>query len=145
MSFRSIAIALFVAVLAAPAVAGTDDAPASENGRYTMTPVPLGFLRLDTRTGAVSLCTVSETLAQCRAAPDERAVLETEIARLHDENAALKASGANVPNTAQSGPSDAEVDRALAIGEKFIRGMAKIMREESAKSDGGVPPPAGEK
>ena len=64
-------------------------APDTDNGRYTLSPVPEGFLRLDTRTGAVSTCT-SKGGWVCRVVPDERAALDTEIGRLQGENAKLK-------------------------------------------------------
>ena len=48
------------------------------------------MLRLDTRTGAVSICAKKETGWACNAVPDERQALENEIARLQGENGALK-------------------------------------------------------
>ena len=48
------------------------------------------MLRLDTRTGAVSLCAKQAAGWACNAVPDERAALENEIARLQRENGALK-------------------------------------------------------
>lgn len=49
-----------------------------------------GFLRLDSVSGQVSLCTRHEAGWLCQAAPEERTALEAEIARLQAENAALK-------------------------------------------------------
>src|SRR6266576_3465724 len=56
--------------------------PDSENGRYSFNPVADGVLRLDTRTGQVSQCSRSDVGWACKVVPDERAALETEIARL---------------------------------------------------------------
>ena len=64
--------------------------PDSENGRYSFSPMGDGALRLDTRTGQVSQCSRSDAGWACRAVPDERAALETEIARRQGENATLK-------------------------------------------------------
>jgi hypothetical protein len=61
----------------------------SENGRYSFNPVA-DVLRLDTRTGQVSQCSRSDVGWACKAVPDERSALETEIARLQGENASLK-------------------------------------------------------
>ena len=47
------------------------------DGRFTMTATANGFLRLDTRTGAVSLCVVQGGTAQCRVAADERTALDS--------------------------------------------------------------------
>jgi hypothetical protein len=76
--------------LAASAVASAQTAtPDSEGGRYTFNPVTDGVLRLDTRTGQVSLCSRNDLDWACRVVPDERPALETEIARLQGENATL--------------------------------------------------------
>ena len=75
--------------LIAPAFA--DDAmPENDGGRYTFSKVADGFLRLDTQTGEVSICSQRTVGWACQAVPEDRAVLEREIARLRHENAALK-------------------------------------------------------
>jgi hypothetical protein len=65
--------------------------PDSENGRYALSPVADGVIRLDTRTGDVSICTNTGTGWACYAVPDERAALDAEIGRLQAENEKLKA------------------------------------------------------
>ena len=65
--------------------------PDTENGRYALSPVADGVIRLDTRTGAVSTCTNTGTGWACYAVPDERAALDAEIGRLQKENEKLKA------------------------------------------------------
>ena len=65
--------------------------PDTENGRYTLSPVADGVLRLDTRTGAVSTCNNNGTGWACYAVPDERAAFDAEIGRLQAENEKLKA------------------------------------------------------
>ena len=65
--------------------------PDSENGRYALSPVADGVLRLDTRTGAVSTCTNGGAGWACYAVPDERAALDAEIGRLQADNERLKA------------------------------------------------------
>jgi hypothetical protein len=82
-----VAVAAICAGVAAPASA--QSAPDTDNGRYTLSPVADGFLRLDTRTGAVSTCTGKGGWV-CRVVPDERAALDAEIGRLQHENAGLK-------------------------------------------------------
>ena len=51
-------------------------APDSENGRYSFHPVTEGTLRLDSRTGQVSLCARQGTSWSCAAVADDRAALE---------------------------------------------------------------------
>jgi hypothetical protein len=77
------------ACLAVPALAQAT--PDVENGRYTLTPMSGGFLRLDTRTGVVSNCGDKGTGWACYALPEERAALDKEIGRLLAENEKLKA------------------------------------------------------
>lgn len=110
---------------------------AAANGRYTMTPVADGFLRLDTRTGQVSLCSVAGGEAQCRSSADERAALEAEIGRLAKENADLKAQAPKAgQNSAQQDNEDRRLDHALDRAERFMRRMLQLFRDASGK-----PPP----
>ena len=74
---------------AGPALAGS--MPDTENGRYALSPVGDGVLRLDTRTGAVSTCNNTGAGWACYAVPDERAALDAEIGRLQADNERLKA------------------------------------------------------
>jgi hypothetical protein len=71
--------------------AGAQSLPDGENGRYTLSPVPDGVIRLDTRSGAVSTCSSAGAGWACYAVPDERAALDAEIGRLQADNEKLKA------------------------------------------------------
>jgi len=123
--------------------------PDGENGRYTMTPIPEGVLRLDTRTGTVSTCTKNGAGWACYAVPDERSALDAEIGRLQAEVEQLKgqlAAGPTVsgkvdealpksdslkkaePKAAEGDrrieiplPSDQDLDRAMSFLEKAWR------------------------
>src|SRR5262245_45483996 len=82
---RMIRTALFV--LAALALAGLaawaqSTVPESDDSRYTFNRVDDGYLRLDGRTGQVSICARRPAGWTCEAVPDERAALELEAARL---------------------------------------------------------------
>ena len=70
--------------------AAADSMPDTENGRFTLSPVTDGVIRLDTRTGAVSTCTNNGNGWACYAVPDERAALDAEIGRLEAHNEKLK-------------------------------------------------------
>ncbi|HWZ08815.1 MAG TPA: hypothetical protein VNY53_18125 [Bradyrhizobium sp.] len=65
--------------------------PDSENGRYALSPIADGVIRLDTRTGAVSTCNNAGAGWACYSMPDERAALDAEIGRLQAENERSKA------------------------------------------------------
>jgi hypothetical protein len=120
--------------------------PDSENGRYSFHPVMDGVLRLDTRTGQVSQCSRSDAGWACKAAPDERAALETEITRLQRENVALKkellAGGRPLPGVPKPVepelqlPSDPQVDKVMSFLEKVWRRlmeMGSAMQQEVEK------------
>jgi hypothetical protein len=64
--------------------------PGGEDGRYSFNRVPDGYLRLDTRTGQVALCSRRQVGWACQLVPDDRIVLDNEIMRLQTENGALK-------------------------------------------------------
>jgi len=84
------AIAVVIAgLLIVPALA-EEATPDNGGGRYTFNKVPEGFLRLDAQTGEVSVCSQRAVGWACQAVPEDRAVLENEIARLRHENATLK-------------------------------------------------------
>ncbi|CAN5350607.1 hypothetical protein BH10PSE10_BH10PSE10_28220 [soil metagenome] len=78
-----------LAVLMIGSRAHAQAAPDTDNGRFTLSPVADGFLRLDTRTGAVSTCS-NKGGWTCRLLPDERAALDSEIGRLQADNRRLK-------------------------------------------------------
>ena len=136
-----------LALVAFASIAHAQPTPDSENGRYTFGQVPDGALRLDTRTGQVSLCAKKEPGWACNTVPDERAALENEIARLQRENGALKkdmlARGLPLPGGVASVPperqrelnlkvplpSDAEIDRVMSAFEKMWRRLIDMVQK----------------
>jgi hypothetical protein len=137
--FFSIAVALYAGAIGA-AVAQT--MPDSENGRYALSPIADGAIRLDTRTGAVSTCTNTGTGWACYAVPDERAALDEEIGRLQADNEKLKAELAAreptvtgkidepLPKTDQlkkPEPKIAESERKIEIPLPSDRDMDRVM------------------
>jgi hypothetical protein len=125
--------------------ASAQSMPDSEGGRYTLSAVKDGVVRLDTRTGTVSTCTDSGSGWACRVVPDERAALDTEIGRLQKENDALKAQLA-ARDSVSSGksaealpkkndgerkieiplPSDRDMDRMMSTVENAWRRLVEI-------------------
>lgn len=87
----SIAAAALMVCLGGTGTTVAEQMPDSENGRYALSPVTDGVIRLDTKTGDVSTCTNTGTGWACYAVPDERAALDAEIGRLQADNEKLKA------------------------------------------------------
>jgi hypothetical protein len=113
----------------------TKAAPESENGRYSMSPVADGVLRLDTRSGQVSLCRQRSDSWVCEAVADDRAAYEKEIARLQEKVASLEAELRRQPGGVNLKlPSDAEVDRVMKFFESVFRrfiGMIEGLQREN--------------
>jgi hypothetical protein len=89
----SIPISMLAAALTfclGAAAAAEPSAPDTENGRYVLSPVADGVIRLDTRSGAVSTCRDTGTGWACYAVPDERAAFDVEIGRLQADNERLR-------------------------------------------------------
>ncbi len=73
----------------AQSAAPAQDSP-QDNSRFVFHEVDDGIMRFDTRLGEISLCSRQTAGWTCRIVPDERAALDAEIARLQQENAALR-------------------------------------------------------
>jgi hypothetical protein len=128
-------------LLCGPAVAqGTP--PESEDSRFTFFRADDGYLRLDGRTGQVSLCTRRPAGWLCQALPEERAAFEAEIARLQGDNAALKKEvlahdlplpGGVWPDPAATAdprpraPADREVNQIMSVLENAWRRLVAMI------------------
>jgi hypothetical protein len=139
---------LLIGVIAVAAVAKAQQ-PANDD-RYVYNTVADGVLRLDLKTGEVSLCNNPQAGWTCRVIPDERAALENEIARLQGDNAALRkaladrglplpggqATGTPLQRPQQPGmaqdptvdtPRDPEFDRVMSKLERAWRRLVAMM------------------
>jgi hypothetical protein len=83
----------FLAFSSAVALSQTADQPVEKSAsdeRFIYEQVDEGILRLDSRTGEVSLCARADSGWACRIVADERGTLNVEIERLERENAELR-------------------------------------------------------
>jgi hypothetical protein len=83
----------FLALFSVVAPAQTADQPVQKNAsddRFIYEQVEEGILRLDSRTGEVSLCARQDSGWACRIVADERGALNVEIERLERENTELR-------------------------------------------------------
>ncbi|MBR0933189.1 hypothetical protein [Bradyrhizobium jicamae] len=165
MSLSKVSLTFAATVLLGGA-AIAQSAPDTENGRYALSPAGDGYLRLDTRTGAVSNCTNSNTGWACYAVPDERAAMDAEIGRLQADNDRLKTELAAReptipgktdealpksdqlkkpgPKTAEGDrkieiplPSDQDVDRVMSFLERAWRRLVEMANRVQRDVNGG--------
>jgi hypothetical protein len=99
--------------------------PDAENGRYALSPVTDGVIRLDTRTGAVSTCSNTGTGWACYAVPDERDALDVEIGRLQADNEKLKTQLA-----AREPTVSGKIDEALPKTDQLKKPEPKVAEGE---------------
>ena len=136
-----LSLTLAAALIAPAAQAQTAE---TEDSRYQFNRVEDGYLRLDLKSGQVSLCSQRTIGWSCLAVPDERAALDNEIARLQGENAALKKvmldRGLPLPSgvtsytpVARGGdtnlklPNNADIDRMMTAVEKVWRRLVEML------------------
>ena len=164
------AAVLGLVILPALAAAGAAETSAPEGGRFMMSPVDGGFLRLDTQTGAVAMCAKSGSEWACKSVDDETASAPSnKLSRLEAENRDLKDRireleelletrpvGPPSPHDAPLAegppggvsqlPTEEEVDQALDYMSrvyKKIRDHIKDLDKPQSKDDhAGPPPPA---
>jgi hypothetical protein len=142
--FRMAVLILAALALAVPAAFAQGTPAESDETRYTFNRADDGYLRLDGRTGQVSICTRRSVGWACQAVPDERTALEAEIARLQGENVTLKkeliARNLPLPGTVKPEPpagkpeeprvqlpSDAELNKVMNFMEKVWRRLVEMI------------------
>jgi hypothetical protein len=131
--------AVLIVCLGGLGSATAQSVPELENGRYALSPVADGVIRLDTRTGAVSTCNNSGAGWACYAVPDERAALDAEIGRLQSDNEKLKSQLAAreptvtgkidepLPKTDSLKPPKPDAERKIEIPLPSDRDMDRVM------------------
>jgi hypothetical protein len=127
-SANSVTAATLVLYLGGIGGAVAESAPDTENGRYTMSRVADGVIRMDTRTGVVSTCSNNGNGWACYTVPDERAALDAEIGRLQADNEKLKSQLAE-RDTTVPGKIDEPLPKSDALKQpepKVADGSRKI-------------------
>ncbi len=125
---------LTASVLALP-IAAAAYAQEPGSSRYTLERTENGFVRLDTRTGEMSICTEKTGQLVCRLAADERRAFEESLSDLSARVEELEKRLDLVAPTEQDPgiPDEAELDRALNAMEKMMRrffGMVEELEKE---------------
>jgi hypothetical protein len=123
---------VLVSILVATGSALAQSMPDNENGRYALSPIPDGVIRLDTRSGAVSTCSNSGSGWACYTVPDERAAYDAEIGRLQAENEKSKAEVERLKaELASRAPAaESKTDEALPKSDSLKKPEPKAVESE---------------
>jgi hypothetical protein len=121
LKLSALAAAAMMLGLSSMGQAAEKAGPETENGRYILSPVADGVIRLDTRTGEVSNCSNNGNGWACYLVPDERAAFDAEIGRLQSDNEKLK------QQLAESGAAvSGKTDEALPKSDSLKKAEPKV-------------------
>lgn len=115
----------------------------ADEGRYQLEKSSDGYVRLDTKTGEMSICRQQQGQLVCRVAAEERAAFQEEIDRLDLALESLErrvTAFENDPRFRSNGlPNDEEFERTLGYMEKFLRRFRDIIEDFDKPSGNGEP------
>lgn len=118
-----VALSVIMAGLSAPALAQDAD-------RFQMERTPEGYVRLDKRTGEMSVCAQQGTQLVCKLAVDDRQVYDSAIDRLQASVDSLEGRVAALESRPKSNlPTETEFDQTMNYMQRFFRGFMGIVKE----------------
>lgn len=128
MRLKSLVASAFLAsILSLPANAqGTD--------RYTMEKSANGYIRMDRKTGEMSICEERSGQLVCKLAADERSAFQDEVDRLQDRLAGLENRVAEMEtawrlNPQNVLPTEEDFEKSLGYMERFFRRFMDIVKD----------------
>ena len=107
---------------------------AQDTDRYTLERSGNGYVRMDRRTGDMSICEERSGQLVCRVAADERAAFQDEVERLQDRLSGLEKRIAELETASRLKPEKAlpteeDFDKSLGYMERFVRRFMDIVRD----------------
>ncbi|TIO06070.1 hypothetical protein [Mesorhizobium sp.] len=118
----------------------------AEADRYRLEKSANGYVRMDTQTGAMSICEERSGQLVCKMAADERAAFQDEIDRLQSSVKALDERVVKLENSLSARlestlPSEEDFNKTMSYMERFLRGFMGIVKdmEEDSGEDGARP------
>lgn len=150
MRNRTFTASAALTLLAAAALAGTAAAQGDKGGRFAMSPVEGGMMRLDTETGAMSLCKRSGDQWACEAVPDsaraqaqeldktKRELAEARATIKHLEEMLLGKDGETKPADKPGFklPSEQDVDQAMDYVERMLKKFRERLKQLEGQGKG---------
>ncbi|TIW20147.1 MAG: hypothetical protein E5V65_08925 [Mesorhizobium sp.] len=111
-----------------------------ETDRYQLEKSANGYVRMDTQTGAMSICEERSGQLVCKMAADERAAFQDEIDRLQGSVKALDERVAKLENSLSARlesqlPSEEDFNKTMSYMERFFRSFMDIVKDMD-KDDG---------
>lgn len=121
-----------------------------EVDRYRLEKSANGYVRMDTQTGAMSICEERDGQLVCRMAADERGAFQDEIDRLQSSVKALDERVAKLENSLSARiestlPTEEEFEKTMGYMERFMRGFMDIVKDMDKDNGGGTLKPAPQK
>jgi hypothetical protein len=119
-------------------------ASAVEPDRYRLEKTPNGYVRMETRTGEMSICEEKWGELVCKMAADERTAVQDEIERLQTELKALndrlatvkaledrvaKLENSMTAKIEQSLPTEEDFNKTMSYMERFFRSFMGIVKD----------------
>lgn len=110
----------------------------AQTGRFVMEKTDQGYVRMDTETGDISVCTAEGTQIVCKIAADERAAFQNQLEELDARVTVLErrlgAGNLPAPAVGEGLPSEEEFERGLGYMERFMRRFMGIIQEFEGES-----------
>ena len=121
---------------------------AEETQRYSLQRTADGYVRTDTETGAISICTEKNDQLVCRMAVDDRqayeadiAALEAKVDSLEKRISSLETNAPSVSNGKPAVENEQEFQTSLNRMEQFFRRFMGIVKEFQDFSGDTAPAP----
>ena len=150
-------VAMMSCITLIPASARADT-PDDGKGRFAMSPVEGGYLRLDRETGAVAHCALKGQQWLCEPVEERAKALDSKTSQLESENKALRDRVKALEESLETGkpagseaqptppakmqlPSEEDVDKALDYAERLF----KKFRDRIQRIEKPEPPSEGKK
>ncbi|WP_152599510.1 hypothetical protein [Hoeflea sp. BAL378] len=124
--FAMLSVPALVLLMSGPAVSEEPIA-----NRFTMEKTENGFVRLDTLTGEMSICTEKAGQLVCRLSADDRRAFEESLSDLSARVTELESrlDLMDPPSAIAKAPDEAELDQALDAMEKMMRRFFGMVEE----------------
>jgi hypothetical protein len=119
-------LAAATALFALAATAGA----AAQDERYAIERSEDGYVRMDTRTGQMSICSEQSGQLVCRLAVDDREALQDDLEALQARLTAVENRLSALEGVPAAGlPSEDEFEQSLSYMERFFRRFMGLVKE----------------